>query len=184
MNGTSCATLSSASWLSIVIADGVRDDVGVRIALDRAQHRGEVHAGGRDAADAEGRAGAAAAGARLAGLSIGCASVQRDSTPPTGCDESRRAECRCRRCRRHTAQFTPSSAFLSTLTSTMMASTSTCMRRISSLSMIVMSERMTLGGRRDDQRVGLRAPPRSWCVRSALAATLLPRHRRRPARRR
>jgi hypothetical protein len=45
-----------------------------------------------------------------------------------------------------TAQFTPSSAFLLTLTSTMMASTSTCMRRMSSLSMMAMSERITFCG--------------------------------------
>jgi hypothetical protein len=34
-----------------------RDQVGVRVTLQRADHGGEVHAGGRDTADAEGGAG-------------------------------------------------------------------------------------------------------------------------------
>ena len=46
----------------------------------------------------------------------------------------------------NTAQLTPSSAFLSRLTSAMIASTSTCGRRMSSLSMMLMIERMIFGG--------------------------------------
>ena len=44
------------------------------------------------------------------------------------------------------AQLTPSSASLSTSTSTMIASTSTCGRRMSSLSMMSMTARMIFGG--------------------------------------
>ena len=46
----------------------------------------------------------------------------------------------------HTAQFTPSSASLVTCTSTMMASTSTCARRMSSFSITDNSDFITLAG--------------------------------------
>jgi phosphoenolpyruvate carboxykinase (GTP) len=48
----------------------------------------------------------------------------------------------------HMAQFTPRSAALSVFTSTMIASTSTCARRMSSLSMMVFRDIIVFGGRR------------------------------------
>ena len=71
----------------------------------------------------------------------------------------------------HTAQFTPSSAFLFTLTSTMIASTSTCVRRMSSLSMIAMSERMILAGAVMTSAL-VSGSAQIVVERSALAATL------------
>ena len=72
------------------------DDVGVRVALDRAQHRGEVHAGGGDAADAEGGAGAEQRAARSDGSSMALRQRARGSRRRPAA-ETCRPECACRR---------------------------------------------------------------------------------------
>ena len=97
-------------------------------------------------------------------------------------DEACRPECACRRRSDHTAQLTPSSAFLFTVTSTMIASTSTCARRMSSLSMTAISERMIFGGAVMTSAL-VSGSAQIVVERSALAATPPPPRRPRPARR-
>ena len=110
------------------------------------------------------------------GLSIDWASEMR-FTPPTGCWNVPTG-MRVSSSSDQTAQFTPSSAFLFTLMSTMMASTSTCMRRMSSLSTTPMSERMTLAGAVMTSAL-VSGSAQMVVERSALAATLLRGRRRR-----
>ena len=141
MKGTSCATFSSASWLSIVTADGVAItlvSVSPRMARTMAAKLTPVPA------------------MRPMPMVVPCSSVvlalagfwiaPARSTmlvPPTGLTKAAAGTFVPLE---KAAQLMPSSASLSSSTSAMIASTSTCGRRMSSLSTISMTARMSLGG--------------------------------------
>ena len=122
-----------------------RDQVGVRVALQsrgswrRSSRRWPRCGRCRRSCRCRARSGPRSRDCRRPGRAA------RDSRRPPGIGTCP-AECVCRLSSDHTAQFTPSSAFFCTCTSTMMASTSTCPRRMSSLSTTAIRERMTLAG--------------------------------------
>ena len=142
MNGTSWATLICASWLSMVTADGVE----IRLVFESPCSARIIAAKFTPVAAMRPMPKVvpvpSAAGA-LEGLSTACASCAR-LTPPTGDWNVPRGMLLLSS--DHTAQFTPSSASLVTCTSTMMASTSTCARRMSSFSITDNSDFITLAG--------------------------------------
>ena len=122
-NGTSCATLSSASWLSMVIVEGVAMmllSLSPRMARSIAPKFTPVVA---DAADAEGRAVAELPGSRRSGSSAALTQID-EAAPPDRVQEPADGNARVV-IASNTAQLTPSSEVLSCDTSTMMASTST-----------------------------------------------------------
>ena len=141
MNGTSCATLSSASWLSMVTAEGVERtlvlvsprsarSVAAKFTPVPAMRPMPIVVPCRSALEA------------LAGFWMAAARSTM-LVPPTGLTK---APAGTLLPFEKAAQLTPSSAFLSTSTSAMIASTSTCGRRMSSLSMMSMTACMILGG--------------------------------------
>jgi len=141
MNGTSCATFSSASWLSMVTAEGVATTlvlVSPRMARTMAAKFTPV--------PAMRPMPMVVPCSRVVDALAGCWMAPARSTmlvPPMGLTKAP-AGMFCPL--ENAAQLIPSSAFLSTSTSAMIASTSTCGRRISSLSTMSITARMIFGG--------------------------------------
>ena len=146
MNGTSCATFSCASWLSMVTADGV----AIRLVFESPCSARIIAAKFTPVAAMRPipkvvPCRAPARPARHDGLSTACRELREVDArrPATGTCPP---ECACRRSRTTRPSSRRARRSCSTCTSTMMASTSTCARRMSSLSTTALSERMTLAG--------------------------------------
>ena len=139
-NGTSCATLISASWLSIVTIEGV----AIMLVVESPRSARSTAAKSTPPLPRRPTPTVVPRGTLVSVVgSVAARARSTMLTPPTG---SMKPPTALSALLPSTSQLTPSSADLSAETSTMIASTMTCARRISSLSITAIKEFMVLAG--------------------------------------